>query len=357
MPFFVQREHLRTTLSLWSVSVVLAGVASSFYWIKVVFELRWLNHFSDKYSTGLAGYEQWLFPNWIMSHQAPSYYLPVFKNLDVIILLTALLTLPFFISLFLKLKDVEKTQKTLVWALITTVLFGFFMLSRPSAPIWSSITLLQKIQFPWRWLSVLSVITVGLCVPVASELFRTFPRQKTIILISAAVLAALFGVYDVKQSFAKANRISKTEFNEVLEAKNSPSGTSFEAWWPVWARAEAFDLIDPVIANGRRIEVFNWQNQNRHFQVDEGPPTTIRVATFYYPNWQAVVNGQAVDVGKDENGAITLPISEQSSDIVLYFREPVLYSVMSMISVIVWTTMILILGAFIWRQGNRRLRF
>ncbi len=130
------------------------------------------------------------------------------------------------------------------------------------------------------------------------------------------------------------NRISRTEFNNFAE--EVPLRATHAAWWPIWAGANAFETRELVIADGRTVEISDWKSERRKFTVGEGVAANLRVATFYYPYWRASVNGQIVEVNKDENGAITLPISKERSEVDLRFEEPFLYTVACWMSVAAW---------------------
>lgn len=340
IPFLVDWRDLRAVVTRLLLSVVLTLMASFLYWIKVVTEIGWLAHNSDKYYTGFAGYQQWIFPNTMLHPDSPSYYMPVYRNLDAIIVLTMFMLTPFLLVLIARRWDLTAKISRTEWGLAASSLAGFFMLSYLSEPIWSLFTLLQKIQFPWRWLTVLSALATFLFVNSTSRLTLAFSRHKNIIVVCVALLVALMLVYDVRQSFLRSNTISLQEFQLLDEAKYYPEGTSFQAWWPIWAKSGAFEDRTPVSAGDREVELSLWKTEKREFSIEEGSPTNVRVATFYYPYWQAKVNGKTVDVGKDENGVITLPVPAERSEVTLQFIEPTLNIVARWVSIAVWLLLV-----------------
>ena len=68
--------------------------SSSFHWIKLVTEHSWVAHHREEYSTGVYAASQWLFPNSFPVRDVPSYYFPLFRNIDAMIVLTAALLVP-----------------------------------------------------------------------------------------------------------------------------------------------------------------------------------------------------------------------------------------------------------------------
>lgn len=120
----------------------------------------------------------------------------------------------------------------------------------------------------------------------------------------------------------------------------------------MWAREVASQTTDRVIAGGREIHMGIWNNKRRNFEIAESEPTMLRIATFYYPWWRASVNGLETEVGHDENGAITLPLDDKSSNVHLYFAEPIAKKVA------VWSsvgTVLFILLCLVYLRGATRV--
>jgi hypothetical protein len=347
VPFLIEWRFFKKTFLQLVVGSILALLASSFYWIRLITEINWLAHFGDKYSTGLAGYENWLFPNAIVSRDVPIYYLPVYRNIDAMILLTFLLAVPALALLLARRENATFENKRILLALTITALFGFFMLSEPSSFIWSSFTLLQKIQFPWRWLAILSVLGTISFVFSSSRLVRGPDAYRTLLLFGIVGLIGVILAYDVRQSFMKVNRILPDEFEEVVNARNTPAGTSFEAWWPVWAKERALETKEQILAGDRTVKILEWDRENRFFRIYDGAPATVRIATFYYPYWRASVNDRPVETKPDENGAITIPVSGEVSDIHLYFEEPLVNKILLGLSMATWIAFLSIIFRYL----------
>jgi uncharacterized membrane protein YfhO len=226
-----------------------------------------------------------------------------------------------------------------------SAVFGLFMFSKPSEVLWHGLNILQRLQYPWRWLgivSLLSVVAVSLSVFLLVETGRVSRR----IAIYGAVLIIIgFAVVDIKQIHGTPFRISGAQFNEL--AAEMGSEPVAEHWWPSWAKAEAFKTSEPVVTADRRsVEIISWENTQRRFVISEGESEKIRLATFYYPHWRASVNGLEVEVGKDDNGAIILPVARERSEVELRFEEPISNTFASWLSIATW---IFLLGSLAFR--------
>ncbi len=341
------REFPRALIRL-AAAAAISLVATAFYWINVVTEVSWLAHSRQEFSSGMYSFDQWLFPNSVF-REVSSYYIQHYRNIDTMIVLMVLTLVPFAVIWLKRGGRVKNFEWKVLSAVTLTAFFALFMTTRASYFVWAESEFLQKIQFPWRWLTIVSVlasISFVLCLP---EIRRKFPAYARFIGVSTAGIIVLMMAFDVRQSFARWNRISRAEFQQMQDSKYSNP-----AWWPIWANAEAFDKPDRVLANGRNVEIARWKRTDRSFEVAKGSPADIRVATFYYPHWQATVNGQTVEVDKDENGAMVIPVGADDSAVRLYFEEPILNKAFSWISLISWLALGLVLLRRLFAGKHKR---
>jgi hypothetical protein len=318
-------------------AIVLTLGATAFRWVTIVSESKWLLHNSSKYSTGYFDFSAWLFPNVLASRNLFVYVLSSWL-FDISILLTLFLIIPGTIILLKQKKGARDTVTRILLASSVTALFALFMLSRPSEVIWRNIEFLQKIQFPWRWLSVMSLLLVvgfALAVPQLLKLYKKKER-----LIAYPVIALISGIilFNITQIIIPSAPIPAAQFAKVeADLATQPM---FEAWWPSWAKEGAFENQERVTAENRFVEVTSWESEAKTFTVQQGEPVNLRVATFYYPYWKATINDQEAKVAMDENGAILIPVSTAASKIHLYFEEPFIYKIALWLSLSTWVLLL-----------------
>lgn len=322
-------------------SGILVSAATAFFWIRVVTELSWVAHSDTRYT--VAGYERGplLFPYLLVGYDI-TYEYPILRHLDIVTVLTVMLLVSGIVVLFTRLRSQLSTPTFRVLAATTcSAVFGVFMFSKPSELLWSGLSILQRLQYPWRWLavvSVLAVVSISLSLALFVETGRISRRTA---LYGALLLIVGFAVVDIKQIHGTPFHISGPQFNKF--AAEMRSERVAEHWWPSWAKAEAFETTEPVTTtDGRTVEVSAWGNKRRSFAVGEGEFGNIRVATFYYPHWRATVNGRNLAVGRYADGTIELRIPRERSEVELRFEEPLLNAIASWLSVATW---ILLLGS------------
>jgi hypothetical protein len=106
--------------------------------------------------------------------------------------------------------------------------------------------------------------------------------------------------------------------------------------------------MNKVEAGERAVQLIDWNDYRRTFVVDAGSQREARVATFYYPHWKAMGNGQSLQTRPADDGALLVSIPEQAVNVTIEFREPARTKIADGISIISWTFIaaILIFGTF-----------
>jgi len=325
-------------------------LATSFRSVIVLNELGWVQHNDpENYGSGFYNFNSWLFPNVMVQHSF------IFLNVaawlfDITTVLTLAFTIPAFIYLFTSSTDKLGSNRKVLFASLITVAFSFFMLSRLSYHVWDNIVILQKTQFPTRWLSVVSlfcVVSFSLSAPI---LLKRFPKFRRLVIYPGLALVVAILIFNVGELIIPCEPLSDDEMTQItVQMKAEPI---WKSWWPTWANKKAFDVSDRVLAGGRAFEVTSWHAESKEFTVQPGKAQSVVVKSFYYPLWKASVNGQPVEPGIGENGVMTIPISAESSQVRLDFHEPNIYIVANAFSLVTW---LVLLGYFAVAYGRNYL--
>lgn len=351
VPIVIDWRNWRQVFTRLIWSALLSVLATSFYSLPLVNELGWVAHAGSKYTIAGSGYGAFLFPNSLANSEP--IYKSLLRHLDAMIVMSMILLAPFLVLLITRFR--ETFTERVATAVSMTAVFGFLMLSMVSGAIWANVTILQRLQFPWRWLSVISMLAVASFALCLSKMQRITSISKRTIVIGSVLLAIIFVAYDIRQIRSVPLKIFRGEFNEV--ARSFESEPTSEFWWPVWAKAAAFEKRDLVSAGTREVKLHEWTSETRRFYVGEGEATTIRLGTFYYPHWKARVNGVAVEIGKDDDGAMTFDIAGNGADVEVSFAEPIANVTAGWVSIGTWLLMIaaLIFGYLKNRKPAQRL--
>jgi len=329
-----------------AVAVALGLGASSFYWVTMVSELKWIIGDGANPDKMVNYRYNFVFSSFAADKEETIWWMGLLATATILMAIPALYAI---------VRD-KKMRRPLVGVLAVFV-FAFVMSTVLSKPLWMLIPYLEKTQHPFRWLAVVSTaapILMAASVPFWRAQLRGRKRSLAFAMSGLVLIAITFSI---SQTVRGATYLSGVAFKQMLEPLGQAGGVI--QWLPVWARASAADrptyerCIPPVDgakveASNREIQITEWSDLQRRFQVGPGAAGAARVATFYYPHWQATVNGQSLQTSAAPDGALMVPLPEQSATVVLEFREPPRTKLADGLSIISWTFVasLLIFGKF-----------
>lgn len=221
---------------------------------------------------------------------------------------------------------------------IVVLCFVAFLLTTPlSRPVWEMVSPLQRIQFPWRLLSLISIGVAMLIGFAASEIRSLRPelrRPRLIILIGIVAVTATFSVKQVVLAAVYSESTSYDSSADAALHKNS-----LDHWLPTWTPSTAFRPGEPVQAANRSFELTAWSGTTRKINLAAGVPEHIRFGLMYHPHWKASVNGEPRET-QLSNGAVGLDIGPEVSQVELRFVEPCYARVSFIVSLLTWLAVI-----------------
>lgn len=313
---FLDRDNLLRSVGRFVSAAAIALAATSFYWVRMITELSWIKHNTPQYyASGLYNYSTYFFP---MFYSAGESYAARFLWLiDICILVTYALFIP---SLIVIIKKRFETPRH-VLALMGVAGFALFMMSTLSSPAWDSISVIQKLQFPYRWLAPAS-LAAALLFPIGvAALAEGRTRITRPFAYSLASMMTLVIILDVSQIIVPSAPVPRREFVKAIETLDGQPAC--DCWWPIWASAEVMGHAGRIAAADRHVTVSNWDPTDRKFTVGDGQPERVTVGTFYYPHWKGSVNGVPAELSASSDGLIEIQIpSGSAADVSLEFREP-----------------------------------
>jgi len=339
-----------TTLGWLTVSALLGLAASACYWTTVLFELSWIraDNINPDPSTD---YRQ----NFVLSTFSPDYLNVWWMN--ILLLATVAMFWPALALMWKSARPPASVGQAQVRgalkALGVVALLTFFMATPVSRPIWNLLRPLQQTQFPWRWLTLFSVVCpviLAAAIPFWKRLAAGRKRALSMIAAGTAVLAFAFSASHI---IREAYWLSPGQFQQQL--KEIPGSQGVSHWWPVWVREPLPHMSSPVDAGDRQVAIDSWAPERRIFHIGEGQSQTARVRTFFYPHWVATAEGQALAVSHDEDGAMVISLPGKRVTVTMEFREPERVRYATALSIAGWILIGLLLsGPRIQRLVDRR---
>lgn len=302
---------------------------SAFYFIPMFFERRFVHL-------------EWLNERW--DYMRAFLYIdetrlnPFYLHLDQMVKLQVPLVIISMILVYYKGRK-SGNLSNLYQILFFSAVFAFsiFISTSLSLPIWEHTPGLSTTLFPWRWLMIATfaiAILIGLTIDGTS--LSDIRSDRFIRICMAVFYAVLIGnIYLSSAHIGAARPTEKRDIEQIIR-----DGVLIE-YRPIWFTDKEKDFsrepwIPVIFKDGEgTVDVISWKSQSRTFRVDATLPSVIRVSTFYYPGWTALINGNEIPIAiEKDSGAMLLNIPSGENEVLLEFRDTSLRRTAKWISII-----------------------
>lgn len=340
--FWVYRNKLAGRSS--AVGVFFGFLLSSFFWIPAFIEGKYtlrdivtkgeaLTRFSD--------FQSLIYGPWNFGITGQ------FSVQLGILQLVFVLIAPFALYKFYKNKK-ERNNLVLFLLLIAFLASSIFLMLPVSGSIWKMIPLLQKFQFPWRFLSI-SVFSAGTIGALVVYSFAN-ERIKRVILILVVTLSLIL----TKDYWNAKGFLQKPEvFYSGIYNSTTDTGESSPIWSVRFMEKRPIDTIEIVEGKASIKKVSRKPNYHKYEIVSKGR-SRIRENTLYFPGWKIYVDGQEEREIQFQDprhrGLMTFYISSGKHSVDIIFRETKLRKVANLISVLSFGILVLLGVGFHKRQ-------
>jgi hypothetical protein len=290
--YFYQRS---VTLLLRAASALTVGLGiSSFYLLPAIFERKYVQMeymfnyvFSDYRRNFLFLKNNFDTPFHIALHGA--------VVLETILFLTVVA----LILRYATISPMRPHQKAIC------LIFGvaLFLTTPLAAPFWRHVPCFAILQFPWRWLSVMELT---LCFLVASAIsggaagiFPNFRPPGRIMLYAIAALLSVSFLLIIRSGrmYTAPFLAGITDPEKVTRYTNLP-----KEYTPVWAVEMEKSIKEmnedkvAALSGEAGIRILEWEPERRVIAINASQPAMLRIATFYYPGWEARVDRTKTDI-------------------------------------------------------------
>jgi len=181
-----------------------------------------------------------------------------------------------------------------------------FLMTSSSNPIWQTITILQKFQFPWRFLSVavfLSALMGGILLSLISDRYK-----------KVALLIFVVGLLIVNKNYWHAQGFLQKEEGFYADIYNGTTDTGESA--PIWSvrfmEKRPKSKVEIIEGYGEIKEIAR-NVTKREYQIEAKEKIRILENTLYFPGWTVLVDGKPKIIEfQDQNyrGLITFNVDK-----------------------------------------------
>ncbi len=213
-------------------------------------------------------------------------------------------------------------DKDLLRFFIVIFLIYFFLMQAISEPVWEVFSILKKIEFPMRILSVIIVVTSAIAA-LASEMFNS--RLFNLSLVSIAVITSILN-WGNRRAVAGFDDQILTKMLPLSTYQGEGLGPAAPIWAPKnkrWQDKVPDQHIEPI--SGQIRLLVEQRKLTHHSYIILAPEEAyIRENTYYFPGWELYINGQRSPIIYDlpeHPGIITFKVQKGEHQIDLIFRD------------------------------------
>lgn len=258
---------------------------------------------------------------------------------------------------FLALLSIKFFQKKNPWVLVVIIVlsliitFSIFMVNPRSEFIWKVLEPLKYLQFPWRFLIIITFLISFLA---GASLYNF--RKKRLVLGIWAILVIL--VVALNFSYFRPEKFIYINDPELLSGENweRQIKRSILDFLPISAKEPPAELATSryqILTGDVEISDFRKGSDWIYFKAKAKNHSIIRLSQYYFPDWKILVNGKMTDIDYKSNnlGLITFILGEGDYTVEAKLHDTPIRNISNLITGL---TFILIIILFLLQYKNIR---
>lgn len=249
------------------------------------------------------------------------------------------------IGLFIKTK--EKKLRVFILGALGVFVASILIQLTPSLYIWNTVTILQKFQFPWRFLTISMFIGSVLGALVLSRLTK---HTKTVVIVLT------IGVLVFSSRMYRPN--GYLSFPESYYTSVFESTTDTGESGPIWSVRfmEDYPSAPLEVVDGAATIEERYRNSVIHeYGVNATKKTLLVENTLYFPGWNIEVDGERVPIefqNPQYRGLMTFYVDEGQHDVRVVFGDTKVRQYSNYLSIVGGVLVLMML--FINKKNNEQ---
>lgn len=233
------------------------------------------------------------------------------------------------------------TMGTLVTFLVT-----LFLMTAPSEPVWNTIKIMQKFQFPWRLLT-LSVFCTAV---IAGTTARLVAKRFLPLWVGAVILLS---VVSTRSMWHAVSYVVRTEsYYTGIYNGTTDTGESSPIW-SVRFMEHRPDAPLEIVNGAAKINQIQRTSTLHRYIVQADARTRLVENTLYFPGWSVLVDGQATLIEFQDpafRGLMTFWLEPGVREVVVRFSETKMRLFADSVSTITLVVVFGIVTISVWRR-------
>jgi len=294
--------HKKNIIFRLVLSLSLSFLLAAFFLLPMIFELVYVRlkeiGVTSSYQNDFPSLEQLIYSKWGYGYSVKGLNDGMSFQLGGAQWLVMFLSLIF---LSLNLKNNFKEKKLIILFIVSFFIFLFLMIDS-SLFIWQLLPIIQRIEFPWKILSVETFIVAFL----AGALIN-FLRNKFLSRLLAVFLIVL-ALYTNRNHLRPA---TFDRFNEEHFLKDPFTADTRAELMPIWSNN--LPKIDPqkltLVSGQGELKKIKATSIDYQYQAKIMTPAVIETGWLYFPNWNIYLNKKRVTWELKKEGNLSFKIN------------------------------------------------
>lgn len=254
------------------------------------------------------------------------------------------LALPVTFFLYKKKNNLWK----LAFAFLVIFTFTIFLMTPYSKLIWDKITILQKFQFPWRFLTI-AVFTSSILGAIVTSQIKNY--KKLLIVIFTIIVLFL----NKNNWHAQGYLVKDESFFTGVYNGTTDTGESSPIWSVRFMEQRPKSHIE-IISGDAKIKEIGRNSTKHEYETNSEEKIQIRENTLYFPGWELLIDGVKREIEFQDphnRGVMTFNVPKGNHRIILEFGETKLRLVSNLISM--FSLIFILVLLTLWKNKPFRL--
>lgn len=335
--FIFRAYHSRAGFAviLQAMSGVLLGAGlSAFYWLPAIFERKYLKWFDEALTSGYYSYSNHFVHVWQLVSTFWGFGGSNPGPVDGMSFQIGLVILILSIVAFFTLLHVKPGYRGYPIVLLLLGAFSVFLTTESSSWIYRLFPWFSFIQFPWRFLGPATLFLSAFAGLAAndSDSAHSIIKVPSGVTVAFAIMLclALSAKHRTVANHQTSLEVLNTNHAEKRIFNNRSLGPLCEKdeYLPLWVSTRIPESAPtfpqgPVSVGGRIEKVLIRGAEISVNVVADNDSTSLMIPWFFFPGWQAQVDGNYVCVAPDHNGFLTLSTPRGQHSVLVRFGSTV----------------------------------
>lgn len=322
---------------IFGCSIFLGLMLASFQWMPMVFEQKYVNLDHTYY-------------NLYRGHLITPYQLLRIPQAGVNIGTGIQLGIAQSLVIIIALVYLVFKRSIFFFFLLLSVIIASYLTTTASAPIWEFVEPLQKLLFPWRFLTYTTFASALMAAYLASKSYNNYFK------IPAIIILLIIAIVPSRHYLLGHNyQTHANEYYETYQDKNRLDNYFLPKTFN--KNLQDFNLPNvSLISGGGRVDALDKKNNVGKYFAELSENSLLQFHTMYFPGWKLYIDNVKSKIISDRSnleGLIIAEVPKGSHNLELKFTETSLRKAANLASLI---SSITLLGYVIylkhWRRGK-----